>query len=128
MSSRLFTIIGDPIIRRNMTDLNVSSREVMKTAQVIDFTFGTPIDQVLAQMRTESNFCIFAALTDLLLGNGDCGTISASIDPILNSIFLSMATFCTAHPDVQVRVIVYLNSVTSFLFLFLFVVPLDCNP
>ena len=80
MSSRLFTIIGDPNIRRNMTDLNVSSREVMKTAQVIDFTFGTPIDQVLAQMRTESNFCIFAALTDLLLGNGDCGTISASID------------------------------------------------
>ena len=34
--SRLISIIGDANVRRNMAGLNVSSRDAMKNAQVID--------------------------------------------------------------------------------------------
>ena len=101
----LVSIIGDANVRRNMTGLNVASREAMKNAQVIDFPGLTPVDQPLAEVRSESNVCIFAALTDPIVANGDCGTVFASVDPVLSSIHQSISAYCLAHPDVQVRVV-----------------------
>ena len=103
MSARLFSIIGDANIRRNMTGLNVASREVMKTAQIIDYLGVTPIEQALGEVRAESSVCIVAAITDLLLSGGDCGTIFASIDPPLTTFFSALSVFSQAHPTVQVR-------------------------
>ena len=76
--SRLFTIIGDANVRRNMTALNIASREAMKSAQIVDFNGEGSFDSALASVRSESSVCIVAAITDLLLSNGDCGTISRS--------------------------------------------------
>ena len=67
MSVRLFSIIGDANVRRNMTGLNVASREVMKSAQIIDYLGVTPIEQALSEVRDESSVCIVTAITDLLL-------------------------------------------------------------
>ena len=103
MAAKLFSIIGDSNVRRNMTGLNVASREVMKSAEVIDYVLGTPFDQALAGVRAESSVLIVAALTDLIMTNGDCGTVSASIDPVLDSIFTSIAAFCNSRPTTQVR-------------------------
>ena len=103
MAAKLFSIIGDSNVRRNMTGLNVASREVMKSAEVIDYVLGTPFDQALAGVRAESSVLIVAALTDLIMTNGDCGTVSASIDPILSSIFTSISAFCNSRPTTQVR-------------------------
>ena len=65
--SRLFTIIGDGNVRRNMTGLNVASRESMKSAQIIDYVGNTSIDVALQEVRPESTACIVAAITDLIL-------------------------------------------------------------
>ena len=100
----LVSIIGDANVRRNMTGLNVASREAMKNAQVIDYLGLTTVDQPLAEVRSESNVCIFAALTDPIVANGDCGTVFASVDPVLSSIHQSISAYCLAHQDVQVRV------------------------
>ena len=35
--SRVYTIIGDANIRRNMTTLNIASRDIMKKAEVMTF-------------------------------------------------------------------------------------------
>ena len=35
-SHRLFSIVGDANVRRNMTGLNIASRATMKSAQIID--------------------------------------------------------------------------------------------
>ena len=102
MTARLISIIGDANVRRNMTGLNVASREAMKNAQVIDFLGLCPIDQALQEIRAESTIVIIAALTEPLVANGDCGTIFASIDPILTSLHHSISTFCSAHPTLQV--------------------------
>ena len=100
--SRLFTIIGDANVRRNMTALNIASREAMKSAQIVDFNGAGSFDSALASVRSESSVCIVAAITDLLLSNGDCGTISASIDPILNTFSAQIVQFCNAKPNLQV--------------------------
>ena len=104
MTARIFSIIGDANVRRNMTSLNIASREVMKAAQVIDYLGVSPVNQALQEVRDESNICIFAGITEPLLTNGDCGTINASVDPVLHEIFASLSSFCLAHPALQVRV------------------------
>ena len=100
--SLLVSIIGDANVRRNMTGLNVASRETMKNAQIIDFLGLSPVDQALNEVRAESTICIFAAITDPIVANGDCGTIFASIDPVLSSLHASISAYCTAHPAIQV--------------------------
>ena len=101
--SRLFTIIGDGNVRRNMTGLNVASRETMKNAQIIDYLGVGSINVALQEVRPESQVCIVAAITDLLVSGGDCGTIFASIDPPLTSFRDRIVAFCTARPLLQVR-------------------------
>ena len=102
--SRLFTIIGDSNVRRNMTGLNIASRESMKKAQVIDFNGVTPLSDALNVVKKETNVCIVAALTDSLVANGDCGTIFASIDPVLTDICHQLSSFCVANPTMQVPI------------------------
>ena len=98
--ARQISIIGDANVTRNMTGLNVASREVLKTAQVINFS--NPIEQSFQQVRAESSVCIVAFLTDQILAAGFCGTLYASVDPVLDSIKTSVSGFCASHPGLQV--------------------------
>ena len=116
--SLLVSIIGDANVRRNMTGLNVASRETMKNAQIIDFLGLSPVDQALNEVRAESTICIFAAITDPIVANGDCGTIFASIDPVLNSLHAAISAYCSAHPNLQVRT----DSLRQVCFFFVYVV------
>ena len=99
--SRLISVIGDGNVRRNMTGLNVASRENMKNAQVIDYIPPASFDSAFNEVRAESTVCIIAALTDLLLSGGDSGTIFASIDPILTAFRSKVFSFCAARPNLQ---------------------------
>ena len=83
-----------------MTGLNVASREVLKTAQVINFS--NTIEHSLQQVRAESTVCILAFLTDQILAVGFCGTLYASVDPVLDSIKTSVSGYCVSHPGLQV--------------------------
>ena len=101
--SRLISIIGDGNVKRNMTGLNIASRESIKTAQVIGYVAPTSFDTVFREIRPESSICIIAALTDLLLAGGDGGTIFSSINPILTSFRTKVFALCTSRPDLQAR-------------------------
>ena len=100
--SRLFSIVGDSNVRRNMTGLNIASREAMKSAQVIDCELISSLEAALAEVRAESNICIVAAITVFLLSPGDCGTVSSTIDPVLDSFSRRLTQFCTSRQDLQV--------------------------
>ena len=102
MVTRLVTIVGDANVRRNMTGLNIASREAMKSAQVIDYNGAGPISAVLTSVRPDSTVCIVAAITDFLLASGDCGTIFASIDPLLTDFHSQIVNFCSSRPNLQV--------------------------
>lgn len=106
MTAHLFSIIGDGNVLRNMTGLNMASREVMKSAQVIDCTKIT-VEEAFQQVRVESAVCIFGAITEPLLANGFCGTIFATVDSVLTSIYTSISTYCMSHPAVQVHIFIH---------------------
>ena len=99
--SRIFTIVGDGNVRRNMTALNIASRTSMKSAQVIDHV-GIPLEQALLGVQPESNVCIIASITDMLISGGDCGTIFSTIDPVLASLHAQITSFCISRPSIQV--------------------------
>ena len=101
--SRLFTIVGDLNIKRNMTGLNVASREAMKSAQIIDCVSMSTLDDALNEVRKESAVLVIAAFTEFLLSGGDCGTIASSIDPILAELSTKIKGFCSFRPDLKVR-------------------------
>ena len=100
--SRLFTVIGDLNVRRNMTGLNIASRETMKSAQVIDCVSMSTLDDALNGVRPESTVLVIAAITEFLLSGGDCGTIASSIDPILAELSTKINGFCAFKPTLQV--------------------------
>ena len=104
-ASRLFTVIGDQNIRRNMTGLNMASREVMQRAQVLDCVSMSTLDSALQDVRQESTVLIVAAITEFLMSQGDCGTIYSSIDPVLATFMSAMKGFCAFRPDLQVGII-----------------------
>ena len=85
-----------------MTGLNIASREAMKSAQVIDCETMASFEAALAGIRAESKICIVATITSFLLAPGDCGTISAAIDPILDGFSKRIFSFCNARPNLQV--------------------------
>ena len=84
--SRLFTVIGDSNIRDNMTSLNMASREVMKHAQVLNCPQLSGLGSVFSEIRVDSNVCVFAGVTQLLMSTPECSTIYATIDPVLASL------------------------------------------
>ena len=101
-TSWLFSIIGDDNIKRNMTGLNIASREAMKSSQVIDCFTASTFDAALAEVRADSSVLIVATLTEFILANGFCGTVHSSIDPVLAAFVTKMSGFCAFRPAIQV--------------------------
>ena len=84
--SRLYTIIGDGNVRRNMTSLNMGSRESMKSAQIISCPALPGLSSAFSEIRKESTVFIFAGVTQLLLSTPECSTVYATIDPVLSAL------------------------------------------
>lgn len=102
--SRLFTIIGDGNVRRNMTGLNIASREGMKSAQVVPCDALSTLSTSLAEVRAESNVLIFASITEMLLSAEDCGTLASTTDNLITQVRDLLNTFCRQRSGVHVVV------------------------
>ena len=102
-SHRLFSIVGDANVLRNMTSLNVASRVSMKSAQIIDCTQICNLEAALSEVRAESEVVIIACITEFLIAGGNNGTVSSSIDPALTTFSALVHSFCTAKQTMQVR-------------------------
>ena len=97
----MFSIIGDANVKRNMTNLNIASRQSMKQAQVIEHHGVSPVDQAFQAVRKESTVCIVAIVSEMIISGGDCGTISASVDPVFSDLHAKISAFCSANPNLQ---------------------------
>ena len=102
---RFFSIIGDANVRRNMTGLNLASREVMQGSQIIDCDTMASLDAALNEVRSESTVLILASITEFLISGGFCGTIYSSIDTTLASFSNKINGFCDHRPTLQVPII-----------------------
>ena len=102
---RFFSIIGDANVRRNMTGLNLASREVMKGSQIIDCDTMASLDAALGEVRSESTVLILASITEFLIVGGFCGTIYSSIDTTLALFANKINGFCDSRPNLQVHIL-----------------------
>ena len=102
-SDRIFSIIGDANVKRNMTQLNVASREAMKSAQVIECISLSTLDAALNDVRGEAVVLIVASITEFIISNGFSGTVQSSIEPVLGSYVTKICSFCAFRPQLQVR-------------------------
>ena len=100
--SRLFTVIGDANVGRNMTGLNMASREAMKGSQLISCDTLALLDGALSQIRPESSVCIVAAITDMLIGADSVGTVYSSIESVLNTFKAKISSVCHTRKNLQV--------------------------
>ena len=98
----IFTIIGDANVSRNMTALNMASRDVIKNAQLLDGSALATFDNALNDVRPESNVLIIASITEYLLCGGFTGTVSSTIEPVLSSFKTKVFGFCAFRPTLQV--------------------------
>ena len=102
--SRLYTVIGDANVRRNMTGLNMASRETMKLAQVVACDNLASLSSAVNEIRQESSVCIVAAITEMLLAADNTGTVASSIMSVLQSFKTMLITLCNARPSLTVLV------------------------
>jgi len=64
--SRIFTLIGDSNVRRNMNDSNCLDRPLMAGAETITCTKFALFAQSLSAIRGSSNVCVLSCITNFL--------------------------------------------------------------
>ena len=102
--AQLYTVIGDSNVRRNMTAMNVASREAMSTAKVIDCLAITTLAQALRDVSVDTTVLLIQCLTSFLVVCEDTGSIFGSIDPTLGEFKAMVCDFAASHQALQVLV------------------------
>ena len=100
----IYSVIGDSNIRRNMTSMNIASRQVMSDCQLIDCPPLSGLEEAFTSVRAESTVCVFQAMTQLLLHAADVGTFQSTIEALLHEVSTKIAVWCHARPALTVMV------------------------
>ena len=101
---QLFTVIGDANVRRNMTAMNVASRESMTTAKVIDCSELNDFAQALRQVSQDTTVCLVQCLTSFLVAANDAGTIFGTVDPVIGEFSTQLRGFSASRNNIQILV------------------------
>ena len=107
--TNVYSIIGDLNIRRNMTAMNIASRQALATCQVIDCPQLNNLEGALASVRDTSTVCVFSAISELLASGPDRGTVQASVKHVLTSVASKLAILCRARPSLQVEFLDFIS-------------------
>ena len=103
-SGQLFTVVGDANVRRNMTTMNMASREAMATAKVVDCKDLSAMAQCLRDISSDTTVCLVQSITSFLVSTTFAGTVFGTIDPILTEFAQQLQGFCSTRPSLQVLV------------------------
>ena len=100
--TNVYSIIGDSNIRRNMTSMNIASRQSMASCQVLDCPGLNELEGVLASVRDSSTVCVFSAISELLVHCEDRGTVQSSVEHVMSSLSAKLAILCRARSGLSV--------------------------
>lgn len=101
---RLFTIIGDSNVSRNMTPFNVRDRPGLSDAQVLSCSKLQVMPDALRSARAASNIIIVACITNMLTASEEAGSIAARVGPILREFRAHLDAFCASRVTTLVAV------------------------
>ena len=95
--ARIFSLLGDSNIQRNMGGLSVRDRPQMAGAQVIPCGRVELLAEGLLQVRAESTICLLSCVTNFITGSdGSPTSVSLRVEPVLKQFL--------AHIEAQAQV------------------------
>ena len=98
--SRCFSIVGDSNIRRHMNPTNCRDRPLMSSCQIIPAGKLSMMSECLRSVRSESNVCILACVTNFLTGSEDAGgSVGFRVEPVLLELASIVSEACLANPE-----------------------------
>ena len=104
VQQRCYSILGDSNVNRNMTSLNRRASPLMEDCQVISCRKLSTFADSLRSIRTSSNSCIVACITNFLTDLSARGTsgVANRIEPVLSEVREILSDFSTRNPDVMI--------------------------
>ena len=100
--TNIYSIIGDSNIRRNVTAMNIASRQALATCQVIDCPQLNNLEGALASVRDTSTVCVVSAISELLAHCEDRGSVQASVEHVMTSLAGKLGILCRARSGLSV--------------------------
>ena len=100
--TNVFSIIGDSNVRRNMTAMNIASRQSLATCQMIDCPDLNNLEGAFASIRDTSTVCVFSAISELLVHCEDRGTVQSSVEHVMTSLAGKLGILCRARSGLTV--------------------------
>ena len=92
--ARVFSLLGDSNIQRNMNTTNCRDRPLMSEAQVIPCGRLEVLAEALRQVRAETNVVILSCVTNCITSSVDSvSSVSNRVEPIIKQ-FLSIVEAC----------------------------------
>ena len=97
---RVFSLLGDSNVSRNMTPFNCRDRPVMSAAQCLPCGRFDLFAETLRQVRAESNVCLMSCITNFLTGSNSAqGSISQRIEGVLLEFSRIVNSHAADHPE-----------------------------
>ena len=98
--ARVFSLLGDSNVQRNMNSTNVRDRPLMSGAQVIPCGRLDLLSESLKQVRQESNVVILSCVTNFITSSIESmSSISIRVEPILRQLGTVLGEHAGAHPE-----------------------------
>ena len=99
--SRVFSIVGDSNVKRNISKTNSRACPQMSGCQLLQCFRLQLLDDVLRQVRPESNVCILSCISNFLASSDEDPMVSKRVEPVLDEFCTIVSTACTARPEVS---------------------------
>ena len=99
--ARVFSVLGDNNVIRNMTPFNCRDRPLMKNAQCIPCNRLDVLAESIRQIRADSNVVLMSCITNFLTGYGSAneGSVSQRIEHILTQFQFLINKAATDNPE-----------------------------
>ena len=97
--ARVFSILGDSNVIRNMTPFNCRDRPLMKNSQNIQVGRLDLLAESLRQVRVESNVVLLSCITNFLTSSSSDGSVSQRVEHLLAQFIDLVDKFATEKPE-----------------------------
>ena len=100
-SPRVYSLIGDSNVQRNVSKTSFRASPLLKSAQVIPCGHLAIFSESLLKVRAETTICIIACLTNFITSSDETtsSSVSGRIEPVLTAIAETLQAACENNPD-----------------------------
>ena len=98
--ARVFSLLGDSNIQRNMNSTNCRDRPLMSAAQVIPCGRLQVLSEALRQVRAESNVVVLSCVTNCITSSMDSvSSVSNRVEPIIKEFASILSLHAESHAE-----------------------------